>query len=291
MPINSDICYYSFNTYLRERYRERVQKITLDAGLTCPNRDGTKGTGGCIYCDNAGSGSNASKSFPSITAQAHNSMAYLTKRYKARKFIAYLQSFCNTYAPLEKLKNMYNEAAALPGVVGLAVATRPDCLTADVLDLLAGYTERVEVWLELGMQTIHNRTLQTINRGHAYEDFLNGFELARHFPLKICLHAIIGLPGETGEDVRATSLEVARLKPEGLKLHSLYVTSGTAIEKLYQSGTYKPLTRDAYVSQACDFLEQVPPATIIQRLTGDPDRNELVAPAWALDKHRTINLI
>ncbi|MCP4628318.1 MAG: TIGR01212 family radical SAM protein, partial [bacterium] len=192
---------------------------------------------------------------------------------------------------LEKLKTMYNEAAALPGVVGLAVATRPDCLTADVLDLLAGYTERMEVWLELGMQTIHNRTLKTINRGHTYEDFLNGFELARRFPLKICLHAIIGLPGETGEDVRATSLEVARLKPEGLKLHSLYVTSNTAIEKLYQSGAYQPLTRDTYVSQACDFLEQVPPATIIQRLTGDPDRNELVAPAWALDKHRTINLI
>ena len=283
--------YYSFNTYLKEKFGERVQKITLDAGLTCPNRDGSKGIGGCIYCDCRGSGNGAGKRFPDIRSQARAGMEFVSKRYKARKFIAYFQSFCNTYASLETLKSIYDEVAGLPGIVGLAVATRPDCLSPEKLELLAAYTERLEVWLELGLQTIHEETLRRINRGHTYQEFLEGYRLSRNYPLLMCLHVIIGLPGENPQHVRETAQEVSRLKPDGIKIHSLYINKGTALEKLYHAGKYVPLRQPEFVSLACDFLERIPENTVIQRLTGDPPPEELVEPQWSLNKHETLFLI
>jgi len=283
--------YYSFNTYLKQLFGERVQKVTLDAGLTCPNRDGTRGTGGCIYCDAKGSGSGAYAATPDLAVQACEGMEMLEQRYKARKFIVYFQSFCNTYAPIDKLKTMYDSVLSQPGVVGLSVATRPDCLSPAVLELLAVYARRLHVWLELGLQTIHDQTLQRINRGHTYMEFLDGYMTARDYPLNICLHMIIGLPGEGKNEVLATAREVAHLKPEGLKIHSLYIHRGTALEKLYLAGGYEPLSQQAFVEQTCDVLEILPPGTVIQRLTGDPDRRELIAPAWALQKNETIKMI
>ncbi len=283
--------YYSFNTYLKELFGERVQKVTLDAGLTCPNRDGTRGTDGCIYCDAKGSGTGAHAAIPDLAEQARAGMKKLVHRYKARKFIVYFQSFCNTYAPIDKLKAMYDQALCIPGVVGLSVATRPDCLSPAVLELLAGYAERLNVWLELGLQSIHDATLERINRGHTYKEFLDGYLMARDYPLNICLHMIIGLPGEGRQEVQATAREVARLKPEGLKIHSLYIHRGTALEKLYRDGGYEPLSQEEFVEQACDVLEIIPPGTVIQRLTGDPDRSELVAPQWSLRKNETIKMI
>lgn len=283
--------YRSFNAYLKEAFGQRVQKITLDAGLSCPNRDGTRGTGGCIYCDSRGSGTGAADRYPNIREQALAARDFLGSRYKAKKFIAYFQSFCNTYASHATLKAMYDEAAAIPGVVGLAVATRPDCLSRDVLELLSGYTSRLMVWLELGLQSIHDSTLSLVNRGHTYQEFLDGYGLARHYPLCICLHVILGLPGERREEMHATAREVARLRPEGIKIHSLYITRGTALEQLFHDGRYRPLEQGEFVGRACDFLELLPPETVIQRLTGDPGRDELVAPAWSLRKHETLKMI
>jgi hypothetical protein len=283
--------YYSFNSYLKERFGQRVQKVTLDAGLTCPNRDGTRGTGGCIYCDAKGSGTGAHAAITDLAAQARTGMEHLTRRYKAARFIVYFQSFCNTYAPIDKLKTMYDEVAYLPGIVGLSVATRPDCLSPAVLELLAGYADRLMVWLELGLQSIHDTTLERINRGHTYKEFLTGYMLARSYRLNICLHMIIGLPGEARPEVLATAREVARLNPEGLKIHSLYIPRGTALEKLYRDGGFEPISQQEFVQWACDALEIIPAGTVIQRLTGDPDPAELVAPQWALQKNETRKMI
>jgi len=284
--------YYSFNTYLKDRFGERVQKVTLDAGLTCPNRDGSRGTGGCIYCDAKGSGSGCHAAVPDLAAQAHAGMERLSRRYKARKFIVYFQSYCNTYASIDTLKKMYDAVAGLPGVAGLSVATRPDCLSPEALELLSGYGGGGRmVWLELGLQSMHDATLARINRRHTYKEFLDGYRLARKYPLNICLHMIIGLPGEGQQEVLATAREVARLKPEGLKIHSLYIHRGTALETLYRDRGYAPLSQQDYVTQACDVLELLPPETVIQRLTGDPNRRELVAPQWALRKSETLRMI
>ena len=283
--------YYKFNQYLKEKFGERIQKVTLDAGLSCPNRDGTKGWGGCIYCDRYGSGTGAKDKYPDLQSQALAGMEKLSKRYKARKFIAYFQSFSNTYAPVETLRSIYNEVVNLPNIVGLSIGTRADCITKEVLELISSYTPRLMVWLELGLQTIHEKTLRLINRGHTYEEFLEGYRLARCYPLLICFHVIIGLPGEGRDEVIATAKEVAKLKPDGLKIHSLYINKGTALEKIFREGKYTPITQREFVELVCDFLELIPPDLVIQRLTGDPRPEELVAPEWTLRKQETLNLI
>ncbi len=283
--------YYSFNSFLKEKFGERVQKITLDAGLGCPNRDGTRGWGGCIYCDEYGSGSGARKKFPNLRSQALAGMEYLRKRYQAHKFIPYFQSFSNTYASLETLRSLYEQVVDIPDVVGLAVGTRPDCLSKEILELLSSYTPRLMVWLELGLQSVNNQTLRFINRGHTFEEFLEGYHLASHYPLLICLHVIIGLPGENRSNIINTAREVARLKPDGIKIHSLYVNKGTPLEKLYHEKKYTPLSQGEFVDLASLFLELIPPDTVIQRLTGDPRPQELIAPEWTLEKQKTIRLI
>jgi radical SAM protein (TIGR01212 family) len=283
--------YYSFNTFLREHFGERVQKITLDAGLTCPNRDGTRGLGGCTYCDTDGSGSGAASTMPDVRQQALHGMQAMERRYGAKKFIAYFQSFCNTYGPIEQLRSLYDRVADLPGVAGLSVATRPDCLGTKVLKLLAEYASRMMVWLELGLQSAHNETLYHINRGHTWAEFLKGYKAARRYPLLICPHIIIGLPGETADHVRRTASEVARLKPDGLKIHCLYIHKGTVIEQEYLRGSFRSLSLNEFVSQVCDVLERMPPDTVIQRLTGDPLKSRLVAPEWTLHKQETLRAI
>lgn len=283
--------YYSFNQFLRERFGERVQKITLDAGLTCPNRDGTKGTGGCIYCDTRGSGNSNSQRYPDIKTQVETGKNFLAKRYKARKFIAYFQSFCNTYAPPEQLKNLYDQAVSVPGVVGLSIATRPDCLSEQVLDLIAGYADRLMVWLELGLQSSSDATLKRIHRGHTFRQFIQGYELARKYPLLTCVHIILGLPGETHQDMQKTARDLSVLHPAGVKIHSLYVSKNTALEKMYRKKKFIPFSREDFVASACDTLEILPETTVIHRLTGDPRPEELVAPQWTLEKNRTLDRI
>ena len=283
--------YYDLNSYLRSIFGCRVQKISLDAGLTCPNRDGSIATGGCIYCNSRGSGTGALQKGLSITEQILKGKESLKRRYKAKKFIAYFQSFSNTYGPYEKLKGLYEEALAIDDIVGLSVGTRPDCVDESILTLLEGYTKDYLVWIEYGIQSIHDRTLTFINRGHDVRCFKRAVEATRTRGIKICTHVILGLPFEDRRDMLATAEAVAAMGIDGIKIHLLYVIKGTGMEKLYQEGTYRCLEQDEYANLVCDFLELLPPDMVIQRLTGDPHPDELVAPEWSLRKNETLSRI
>ncbi len=276
--------YRDLNSYLRERFGCRVQKISLDAGLTCPNRDGVKGTGGCIYCNARGSGTGAHGRGLSIREQLEAGRAAVARRYGAERFIAYFQSFSNTYAPLARLRALYEEAASVPGVAALFIGTRPDCVSEEVLDLLAEFSRRLLVWVEYGLQTANEETLAAIGRGHGLQEFLAAAAATRSRGIPVCAHIILGLPGETREDARRTAQVLAQAGVEGVKIHSLYIVRGTALEELYRRGGYRPLSREEYASWAADVIERLPPEVVIQRLTGDPHPAELVAPAWCRDK-------
>ncbi|MDD3579815.1 MAG: TIGR01212 family radical SAM protein [Desulfobacca sp.] len=283
--------YRDLNSYLFSQFGERVQKITLDAGLTCPNRDGRVGTGGCIYCNPRGSGTGAWAKGKGITVQLQEGIARLGKRYKAKKFIAYFQSFCNTYAPLGQLKALYDEALAFPEIIGLSIGTRPDCLSEEILALLAHYARTHLIWLELGLQSAHDATLRRINRGHDAACFTWAVEQTQGRGLHLLAHVILGLPGEGRNEMLATADYLAARPLDGVKIHLLYVIQGTRLECLYRAGEYQPLTEAEYVALVVDFLERLPPHMVIHRLTGDPHPEELVAPSWCLNKARVLAAI
>ena len=283
--------YTDFNTYLRQTFGCRVQKITVDAGLTCPNRDGTISTGGCIYCNSRGSGTGAHAKGLSVTRQLINGKDALSRRYKAKKFIAYFQSFSNTYAPLSALQSLYAEALNVDDVVGLSIGTRPDCVDGAVLNLLQDYASHHLIWIEYGLQSANDATLAYINRGHDVQCLKDAVESTRNRGIKICVHVILGLPHETRQDMLHTADMIATLGIDGVKLHLLYVVKGTALEQLYRQGDFKCLEQSAYVDLVCDFLERIPSEIVIQRLTGDPHPAELVAPAWAQNKSETLDQI
>jgi len=279
--------YYTLNTYLRARFGCRVQKITIDAGMTCPNRDGTLSTGGCIYCNARGSGSGALARGLSIAEQVRQGKTWMRKRYKARKFIAYFQSFSNTYAPVEQLARMYQEALDQDDVVGLFIGTRPDCVDDAVLDLLQRLNERTLVWMEYGLQSASNITLERINRGHDFATFADTVTRTRARGIAVCAHIILGLPGEDQPMILKTTQALANLGVDGVKLHLLYVVSETALSRMYAKERYRCLTQDQYVQWVVAVLERLPDTVVIQRLTGDPHPDELVAPQWALQKAGT----
>jgi radical SAM protein (TIGR01212 family) len=284
--------YRDFNTYLRELFGERVQKISLDAGLGCPNRDGTISHKGCIFCDDRGSGTGAMiYRHISIDDQITEAKEYLQKRYGAKKFIAYFQSFSNTYGPLSKLRELYDQALAHENIVGLSVATRPDCVDSDVLDLLQSYGNDYLVWIEYGLQSAHDSTLQKINRGHDIAAFEKGVFLAHKRGINICAHIILGLPGEDRRMMLETARFLGNLPLQGVKIHLLYVNKGTSLASLYQKGEFRCLERPEYVELVVDVLELLPPEMIVQRLTGDPVHSELMAPDWAKEKSINIRLI
>jgi radical SAM protein (TIGR01212 family) len=276
------------NSYLKDKFGERVQKITLDAGLTCPNRDGRVGAGGCLYCNVRGSGTGAFRRGESVAVQMEAGLQRLARRYGAKKFIVYFQSFSNTYAPIPKLRELYDAALAYPQVVGLSIGTRPDCVDNEVLDLLAGYAKNRLVWLELGLQSAHDATLQWLNRGHDVACFTDAVGRAEARGLDVVAHVILGLPGEGPEEVAATARYLRRLPLHGVKIHLLYVVRDSGLAPLYQAGGYACLTQAQYVSLAVDFIEYLPAGLVIHRLTGDPHREELLAPAWCLDKPRVL---
>jgi len=283
--------YRDFNGYLREIFGCRVQKITVDAGLTCPNRDGTISTGGCIYCNAKGSGTGASAKGLSVKQQLEDGRLFLSRRYKANKFLAYFQSFSNTYANIEKLKELYDAALSVEGVVGLCIGTRPDCVNEAVLSLLESYSRNYLIWIEYGLQSAHDKTLVMLNRGHDFACFQHAVKATKHRNIRICAHVILGLPGETKADMLDTAQRVAESEIDGVKLHLLYVVKGTPMETLYQEEKYRCLEQSEYVELVCDVLEQLPENMVIQRLTGDPHPEELVAPQWALKKAQTLSLI
>ena len=280
--------YNDLNTYFRSLFACRVQKITIDAGLSCPNRDGTVSYGGCIYCNARGSGTGALSRGLSITEQLVLGKKALAQRYKAAKFMAYFQSFSNTYAPIDMLRRLYDEALAVEDIVGLSIGTRPDCVDEPVLALLQDYAQKYLVWLEYGLQSARDATLALINRGHDVQCFMDAVKATLNRQIKICAHVILGLPGETRNDMLHTAHTLASSGIDGLKLHLLYVIKGTRLENLYRRGGYRCLEQHEYVDLVCDFLECIPGHIIIQRLTGDPHPEELVAPQWSLKKSETL---
>ena len=284
--------YRDFNTYLKEIFGERVQKISLDAGLSCPNRDGTISRRGCIFCDRRGSGTGALINHGlSIAQQIAEAKGFIQKRYKARKFIAYFQSFTNTYAPLSQLKTLYDKALIHKDMVGLSVATRPDCVDREILTLLSSYQAGHLVWLEYGLQSSHDKTLKLINRGHDVACFEQSVLMADEYSINICAHIILGLPGEDREMMLQTARFLSNLPIRGVKIHLLYVVKETPLSELYHKKGFRCLERKEYANLVVDFLELLPPDMVIQRLTGDPIQSELVAPLWAKEKQVNLKLI
>jgi radical SAM protein (TIGR01212 family) len=227
----------------------------------------------------------------SVTQQIERSKARIARRFKTNKLMAYFQSFSNTYAPVERLKALYDEAIAIENVVGLAVGTRPDCVGPPVLDLLEGYAKKHLIWIEYGLQSAHDRTLARINRGHDVACFEQAVSLTRNRNINICAHVILGLPGESRQEMLETADAVAAMRIDGIKLHLLYVVRGTPMEAQYREGRYRCLDQQEYAEIVCDFIERLPETMIVQRLTGDPHPEELVAPVWSLQKRETVDLI
>ena len=284
--------YRDFNTYLKEIFAERVQKISLDAGLGCPNRDGTISRRGCIFCDRRGSGTGALINHGlSIEQQIAEAKGFIQKRYKAKKFIAYFQSFTNTYAPLSQLKALYDRALIHKDMVGLSVATRPDCVNREILTLLSSYQADHLVWLEYGLQSSHDKTLKLINRGHDVTCFKQSVLMADEYSINICAHIILGLPGEDREMMLQTARFLSNLPIRGVKIHLLYVVKETPLSELYHKERFRCLNRNEYANLVVDFLELLPPDMVIQRLTGDPIQSELVAPLWAREKQLNLKLV
>jgi len=283
--------YSDLKTYWRNRFGCTVYKLPVDAGFTCPNRDGSRGTGGCIYCDGRGSRLRQEGPLPSVSEQIHRGREFYRNRKGAKKFIAYFQTFTNTYAPRDQLERLYDEALAQEDIIGLSVGTRPDCVPEDVLDLLKGYARNSHVWLEFGLQSIHDRTLLRINRGHTAAQFFDAVGRAANDHLLICTHIIAGLPGERSEDVLQTAKTLASLPISGIKIHLLLALEGTALGEEYKKGRITLWTQEEYVQTVCDVLEILPPDMVIQRLTADGYGDIFLAPAWAANKMKILNAI
>lgn len=288
---NSQKKYNQYSQHLEQFFGCKVYKVTLDAGFNCPNRDGTISTGGCIFCDDSGSFSKAHNNTLSIEKQLEISIKRLKNRFKAEKFISYFQAFTNTYASCEYLKTVYDQAICHKDIVGLSIGTRPDCVDPKKIDLISSYTDNYSVWLEYGLQSIHNKTLKLINRGHSSEDFINAVKMTQNKKINICAHIILGLPGETKEDMLKTARTIADLGINGVKIHLLCVLKGTKLEQMFYKNEFKLLTIDEYVDIVCDFLELLPPEVIIHRIAGNGLKEILIAPKWISQKFEILNQI
>ncbi|MDP2268420.1 MAG: TIGR01212 family radical SAM protein [Deltaproteobacteria bacterium] len=283
--------YYDLKSFWRNRFGGKVYKLPIDAGFTCPNRDGSIATGGCIYCDGRGSRLRQEGTLPSVSEQIRRGQAYYRKHRQAGKFIAYFQTFTNTFGTCCQLKALYDEALAQEDVIGLSIGTRPDCVGEEVLELLQGYARDRHVWLEFGLQSVHDRTLALINRGHDYAQFLDALKRAAGRGIQICVHIIVGLPGESREDALTTARTLATLPIDGIKIHLLLALQGTALGEMYEKGQIAMLQKEEYVRTVCDILEILPPEMVIQRLTADGYREIFLAPAWAANKMQVLNAI
>ncbi len=283
--------YRSLSSWLKERFSGPVRKITIDSGLGCPNRDGTLGVGGCIFCNSRGSGTNAGNRGLSIADQIDQGIEFFSRRYKVNKFIAYFQSYTNTYGNPKLLERLYYLAIQRPEIVGLSIGTRPDCVSDEVIEILSGINKDKPVWLELGLQSIHNRTLKLIARGHESWVFFKTADRALKRDLLVVAHIILGLPGETTADTTLTARAVAKSGIHGIKIHPLYVISGTILDEMYRNKKYIPITMKQAIQGSIAVLEVLPPNMVIHRLTSDPHPEELVAPVWMLDKTRVRNAL
>lgn len=282
--------YTTFTDELRRRFGCRVQRVALDAGLSCPNRDGSLGTGGCAFCGDRGAAAVGVPVELPVAEQLHRSKEYLRRKFRAEKFLGYFQAYSNTYASVDLLREMYRAVLNDPELVGLIIGTRPDCLPEPVLDLLTELHQTTYLWLELGMQTMHDQTLAAINRGHDHDCLVQAVQRCSERGLRVCVHLILGLPGETRAEMLDSVRELNRLGVAGVKLHHLHVLKGSRFEDQYQQGGLRLLERDEYVSLVCDAIELLDPQIMIHRLMGD-GRSELVAPDWSRRKLEVLNQI
>jgi radical SAM protein (TIGR01212 family) len=283
--------YTTFSDELKRVFGCKVQRISVDAGFTCPNRDGSLAFEGCIFCGGHGSGSYGIRRDLDIVSQLEDGKEVMRRKYRASKFIAYFQAYSNTYAAVERLQELFSEALGVSDVVGLIIATRPDCLPDEVLDYLQELAGQTYLWLELGIQSIHDSTLELINRLHNHACSVDAIQRAKARGLRVCVHIILGLPGETREEMLAMAGELNRLGVAGVKLHLLHVMKGTRLAEMYGRGEVKVMERDDYAGLVCDFLELLDPCVLIHRLTGDGGRDDLIAPLWSLKKFEILNLI
>lgn len=267
-----------------------MYKITLDAGFSCPNRDGTISTGGCIFCDDGGSFSQAHSNRLSIEEQVNIGAETLKNRFKAQKFMSYFQAFSNTYKPVNELEKIYNSALNHPDIVGISIGTRPDCIDDEKLKLISSYKDDYYTWVEYGLQSIHNKTLLKINRGHDYDCFLKAYEKTKEAGINVCVHVIFGM-WETHDEIMQTAKELARLEVDGVKIHMLCALENTKFAQMYRDGEIDFMSEDEYVQTVCDFLEYLPPKTTIHRLAGNGYTKTLIAPRWLGKKLDCLNKI
>ena len=285
--------YHTYDYWLKSTFGGKCAKIPLDAGFSCPNLDGTCGYGGCIYCSGRGSGDFAEESSVPLREQYDRQRAFLAKKWPTDRCIPYFQARTNTYAPAEVLRPIFEEALTWPGVVGMNIATRADCLPDETVALLAELSEKTVLTVELGLQTARDETAALINRGHTYADFLDGYTRLRNGAPNalICVHLILGLPGEDESAMLETVRRVAELRPDQVKLHLLHVLRGTVLADLYEAGKYVPMEKEAYVTAVVKALELLPPETVIARVTGDGAAEDLLAPLWSRRKREVLNAI
>ncbi len=283
--------YRSYGRYLREIFHSKVYKIGIDAGFTCPNIDGTVAYGGCTFCDNRSFSPNSRGIPKPIRRQVLDGIEFYRKRYGAEKFIVYFQAFTNTHGPVDRLRRLYDEALDCPDVVGLSIGTRPDCVAEEVLDLLSEYRSKTHLWVEYGLQSIHDKTLENLNRGHTFPQFLDAITRSSQRDLRVNAHVILGLPGETHAMMMQTADAIAGLPLKGIKIHHLYISKDTALEKAYRRDPFPLLTAEEHVSLVCDFLERIPPEIAVERLLGELNEAYVVAPRWNTTKSEILRLI
>ncbi len=283
--------YHAYHHHLRALFGVRVQKVSVDGGFTCPNVDGTVATGGCTFCDNRSFSPSRRLPRQDILEQIEEGIRRLKRRYDCNHFQAYFQPATNTYAPVEKLRRLYSRALEHPLIVGLAIGTRPDCVPDDVLDLLQEFAQRTRLSVEYGMQTMHDRSLHAMNRGHDHASFLDAMERSRGRGFEIGAHVMLGLPGESPDDMLATAREIAHVGLDSVKIHNLYVVKDTPMADQVERGEIRLMERDEYVTTLVDFLELLPPDMVVERISGDAPSNYFVGPAWCLDKPAVIRAV
>ncbi|MGD6902686.1 TIGR01212 family radical SAM protein [Bacillus infantis] len=283
--------YHTWNYHLRQVFGHKVFKVALDGGFDCPNRDGTRAFGGCTFCSAAGSGDFAGSRADDLENQFNEIKQKMHHKWKDGKYMAYFQAFTNTHAPVEVLRERYEKVLAQEDVVGLSIATRPDCLPDDVIEYLAELNERTYLWVELGLQTVHEGTALLINRAHDYQCYTDGVSKLRRHGIRVCSHIINGLPLETPDMMMETAREVSKLDVQGIKIHLLHLLKGTPMVKQYDKGMLEFLSQEDYVRLVCDQLEILPPEMIIHRITGDGPINLMIGPMWSVNKWDVLNSI
>lgn len=281
--------YHSLNYFLRNKFGEKIYKISLDGGFTCPNRDGKVAIGGCTFCSARGSGDFAGSRILSITEQFEDRKEMMQKKWKDGKYIAYFQAYTNTYAPVDELRRKYEEALAQKNVIAISIATRPDCLDDDVLDYLSELNKKTYLWVELGLQTINDETARNFNRGYDFEVFDNSLKKLQERGIEVVVHTIFGLPGETKEDMLKTVDYVAHSGAQGVKFHLLHLMEGTRMVKQYENGELQLLSKEDYIDLICEAVAMIPEEMVVHRLTGDAPRQSLIGPMWSLKKWEVLN--